>query len=117
MLKTFIQLLGDDAPVFRRYCAMAIAYGVLGGLTITALVLAGRLLSADVEGAALWLLVLLAGLLACWGWRRQVERAGVRVGVTVCKARQRLGDHVARLPVGWFTPENTASSVTSSRKA
>ena len=110
MLKTFIQLLGDDAPVFRRYCAMAIAYGVLSGLTITALVLAlGRLLSADVGGAALWLLVLLAGLLACWGWRRQVERAGVRVGVTVLQgARQRLGDHVARLPVGWFTPDNTA---------
>lgn len=110
MLKTFIQLLGDDAPVFRRYCAMAVAYGVLSGLTITALVLAlGRLLAADTGGAALWLLVLLAGLVACWGWRRQVEKAGVRVGVTVLQgARQRLGDHVARLPVGWFTPDNTA---------
>ena len=110
MLKTFIQLLGDDARVFRRYCAMALAYGVLSGLTITALVLAlGRLLGGDAGGAALWLLVLLAGLLACWAWRRQVEKAGVRVGVTVLQgARQRLGDHVARLPVGWFTPENTA---------
>lgn len=110
MLKTFIQLLGDDAPVLRRYCAMAIAYGVLSGLTITALVLAlGRLLAGDTGGAALWLLVLLAGLVACWGWRRQVEKAGVRVGVTVLQgARQRLGDHVARLPVGWFTPDNTA---------
>ena len=110
MLKTFIQLLGDDAPVFRRYCAMALAYGVLSGLTITALVLAlGRLLTGDTDGAALWLSVLLAGLAACWAWRRQVERAGVRVGVTVLQgARQRLGDHVARLPVGWFTPANTA---------
>ena len=110
MLKTFINLLGDDAPVFRRYCAMAIAYGVLSGLTITALVLAlGRLLAGDTGGAALWLLVLLAGLVACWGWRRQVEKAGVRVGVTLLQgARQRLGDHVARLPVGWFTPDNTA---------
>ncbi|WP_058049505.1 ABC transporter ATP-binding protein [Janthinobacterium sp. Ant5-2-1] len=110
MLKTFIQLLGDDAPVFRRYCAMALAYGVLSGLTITVLVLAlGRLLTGDTGGAALWLIVLLAGLVACWAWRRQVEKAGVRVGVTVLQgARQRLGDHVARLPVGWFTPENTA---------
>ncbi|SIQ03463.1 ATP-binding cassette, subfamily B [Janthinobacterium sp. TND4EL3] len=110
MLKTFIQLLGDDAPVFRRYCAMALAYGVLSGLTITALVLAlGRLLGGDAGGAALWLLVLLAGLVACWAWRRRVEKAGVRVGVTVLQgARQRLGDHVARLPVGWFTPDNTA---------
>ena len=110
MLKTFIQLLGDDAPVFRRYCAMAVAYGVLSGLTIMALVLAlGRLLAGDTGGAALWLIVLLAGLVACWAWRRQVEKAGVRVGVTVLQgARQRLGDHVARLPVGWFTPDNTA---------
>ncbi|MGX9784997.1 ABC transporter ATP-binding protein [Janthinobacterium lividum] len=110
MLKTFIQLLGDDAPVFRRYCAMALAYGVLSGLTITALVLTlGRLLAGDTGGAALWLIVLLAGLVACWAWRRQVEKAGVRVGVTVLQgARQRLGDHVARLPVGWFTPEHTA---------
>ena len=110
MLKTFIQLLGDDAPVFRRYCAMALAYGVLSGLTMTALVLAlGRLLAADTGGAALWLLALLAGLVACWAWRRQVEKAGVRVGVTILQgARQRLGDHVARLPVGWFTPDNTA---------
>ena len=109
MLKTFMQLLGADAPVFRRYCAMALAYGVLSGLTMTALVLAlGRLLAGDVNGAALWLLVLLAGLVACWVWRRQVEKAGVRVGVTVLQgARQRLGDHVARLPVGWFTLENT----------
>ncbi|MGK5048456.1 ABC transporter ATP-binding protein [Janthinobacterium sp. GB4P2] len=110
MLKTFMQLLGDDAPVFCRYCAMAVAYGVLSGLTMTALVLAlGRLLAGDTGGAALWLLVLLTGLVACWGWRRQVEKAGVRVGVTVLQgARQRLGEHVARLPVGWFTPENTA---------
>ena len=110
MLKTFIQLLGDDAPVFRRYCVMALAYGVLSGLTITTLVLAlGRLLAGDVGGASLWLSALLAGLLACWAWRRQVEKAGVRVGVTVLQgARQRLGDHVAQLPVGWFTPDNTA---------
>ena len=110
MLKTFIRLLGDDAPVFRRYCAMALAYGMLSGLTITALVLAlGRLLAGDAGGAALWLGVLLAGLVACWAWRRQVEKAGVRVGVAVLQgARQRLGDHVACLPVGWFTLENTA---------
>ncbi|WP_313492541.1 ABC transporter ATP-binding protein, partial [Achromobacter animicus] len=36
-------------------------------------------------------------------------RAGVRVGVSILQAgRHRLGDHVARLPVGWFTPQNTA---------
>jgi hypothetical protein len=59
MLKTFIQLLGDDAPVFRRYCAMAIArrtrrvddHGAGAGL--------GRLLSADVEARP-------CGCWCCW---------------------------------------------------
>ncbi|MDF3836083.1 ABC transporter ATP-binding protein [Cupriavidus basilensis] len=110
MLKTFVQLLGDDAPVFRRYAWMAVFYGLLSGLTITTLVpILSRLLAGDTRGAALWLIVLLAGMTACWGWRRKVEKAGVRVGVAVLQgARQRIGDHVARLPVGWFTPENSA---------
>ncbi|MFM2089466.1 MAG: hypothetical protein RLZZ237_4335 [Pseudomonadota bacterium] len=110
MLKTFIQLLGADAPVFRRYALMAIAYGVLCGLTITALVpIMRHLLAGDVRSAGLWLAVLLAGMVVCWAWRRMLERAGVRVGVTVLQTgRQRIGAQVAGLPVGWFTPENTA---------
>lgn len=111
MLKTFMQLLGEDGPVFRRYAGMAVAYGLLCGLTITALVpVLSHLLAGNAAGAACWLAVLLAGMFACWAWRRQVEKAGVRIGVTVLQAgRQRIGAHVANLPVGWFTPENTAS--------
>ncbi|WZB69187.1 ABC transporter ATP-binding protein [Achromobacter xylosoxidans] len=110
MLKTFLQLLGEDAPVFRRYAWMAVAHGLLCGLTIAALApLLSRLLAGDLGGAARWLAVLLAGVIACWAWRRRVEQAGVRVGTTVLQtARHRLGDHVASLPVGWFTPQNTA---------
>ena len=110
MLKTFIRLLGGDAPVFRRYAWMAVAYGVLCGLTITSLVpVLTHLLAGDVKGVAPWLAVLLAGLAVCWALRRRVEQAGVRLGVAILQgARHRLGDHVARLPVGWFTPQNTA---------
>jgi len=110
MLKTLIQLLGDDVPVFRRYAWMAIVYGVLCGLTITALVpVLFHLLNNDVQRTTPWLSALLAGLIVCWGVRRYVEQAGVRVGVAILQgARHRLGDHVAGLPVGWFTPQNTA---------
>ena len=110
MLKTFLQLLGEDAPVFRRYAWMAVAHGLLCGLTIAALApLLSRLLAGDLGGAGRWLAALLAGVVACWAWRRRVEQAGVRVGTTVLQtARHRLGDHVASLPVGWFTPQNTA---------
>jgi ATP-binding cassette subfamily B protein len=110
MLKTFLQLLGDQAPVFRRYVFMAAIYGVLSGLTITTLVpVVSHLLSSETTQAAQWLVILIAGVLACWALRRRVERAGMNVGVALLQsARHRIGDHVATLPVGWFNPENTA---------
>ncbi|AZC23937.1 ABC transporter ATP-binding protein [Pseudomonas sessilinigenes] len=110
MLKTFIQLLGEDVPVLRRYAWMAVGYGLLSGLTITALVpLLGHLLAGDTQAAIGWLALLLAGVLLCWLWRRRVERAGVAVGVAVLQGvRLRMGEHIARLPVGWFTPEHNA---------
>lgn len=110
MLKTLMQLLGDDARLFRRYAWMAVLHGLLGGLVVTALVpVLSRLLAGDTRGAAAWLAVLLAGVVLCWAWQRQVEKAGLGLGAAVLRvARHRLGDHVARLPVGWFTPESTA---------
>lgn len=110
MLKTFIELLGADARAFRRYAALAVAYGLISGLTIASLVpVLSRLLAGDAQGAAPWLLLLAVGVVVCWAWRRQVEKAGVAVGVAILQsARQRVGEHVARLPVGWFTPQNTA---------
>lgn len=110
MLKIFVALLGEDAPVFRRYAWMAVAYGVLCGLTIVLVSpVTTHLLMGNVSGALPWLGALLAGAVASWAWRRRVERAGVGVGYAVQQGvRHRIGDHVARLPVGWFTPENTA---------
>lgn len=109
MLKPLVELLGDDAPVLHRYVWMAVFYGLLSGLTLTTLVpVLGHLLANDLRGAALWLLLTLAGMAVCWACRRQVERAGVAVGVALLQgARQRIGDHVARLPLGWFTTQNT----------
>ncbi|HEK0817398.1 ABC transporter ATP-binding protein [Pseudomonas aeruginosa] len=110
MYKTFSRLLGDDAPIFHRYAWMAVVLGLLNGLVITALVpILGHLLAGDAHGAGLWLLALGTGLVACWAWRRQVEQASVALRVTVLRdCRQRIGDHIAGLPVGWFTPQNTA---------
>ncbi|MFP3515624.1 ABC transporter ATP-binding protein [Pseudomonas sp. SIMBA_077] len=109
MLRSLIQLLGDDAPILRRYLSMAVSYALLGGLTLTSLVpVLQRLLAGDVRGAGLWLSLTVAGVVVCWVCRRQVDRAGVAVGVAILQgARQRLGDHVASLPLGWFTAQNT----------
>lgn len=110
MLKTFIELLGDDVPVLHRYVGKVVFYGALCGLTIAALVpVLTDMLNGDLAEAALWLVVFLAAVATCWATRREVEKAGVAVGVAVLQGgRQRIGDHVAGLPVGWFTPDNTA---------
>ncbi|MDD1016394.1 ABC transporter ATP-binding protein [Pseudomonas rubra] len=110
MLKTFIRLLGDDARVFRRYLSMAIGYGLLCGLSICTLApVLSALLAGDTAAAAQWLVLLVLSMAVCWAMRRRLDKAGVAVGVAVLQGgRQRIGDHVARLPLGWFTPENTA---------
>lgn len=110
MLKSLISLLGGNAAVLRRYAWLAVAYGVLCGLTIACVAPAlTHLLGGNAGAAAPWLAALLAGTGLCWALRGRVERAGVRVGVALLQGgRHRLGDHVARLPVGWFTPRNTA---------
>lgn len=110
MLKPFVQLLGSDMPVLRRYVWLAVVYGLLSGLTLVTLVpVLSRLLVGDVRAAAPWLLLTLAGMLACWACRCRVERAGVAVGVSLLQgARQRIGDHVTRLPLGWFNADNTS---------
>ena len=94
MLKTFIELLGDDGPVFRRYVGKVMFYGALCGLTLAALVpVLTDMLNGDLAEAALWLVVFLAAVATCWATRREVEKAGVAVGVAVLQGgRQRIGD-------------------------
>lgn len=66
MLKTFNQLLGEDARVLRRYLWMTLVYGLLCGLTIVTLVpVLTRLLNGDVRSAGQWLTALVIGVLVC----------------------------------------------------
>ena len=110
MLNTLNQLLGDAAPALRRYLWMTVLYGAFSGLTISALApLMLHLLNGDNAAAGLWLAALAGGTLLCWICRRRVEHAGIAVATAVLReGRLRLGEQVAQLPLGWFTPDNTA---------
>ncbi|WP_460274492.1 ABC transporter ATP-binding protein [Celeribacter sp. ULVN23_4] len=109
MMRLFLGLLGEDVVTFRRYAMMALASGVLNALTI-ALTVPGLsyLLQGETAAAWPWLMALVICGLGCWMARRVVERAGIQVGIAVLEGmRLRLGAHVARLPVGWFSARTT----------
>lgn len=110
MLGIFVRLLGADAVFLRRYLRLALVYGVLCGLTIVTLVpILRHLLGHQLEAAGQWLALLALGVVVCWYLRRRVEKAGIAVGIAVLRGgRQRLGEHVGTLPVGWFSAANTA---------
>ncbi len=110
MLKTFTQLLGTARPVFHRYLWLAVTYGLLCGLTISTLLpLLNSWLQGGTTAALYWLMALVVGSFTSWLWRCWVEKSGVQVGAAVLQAgRHRLGEQVARMPMGWFTPQNTA---------
>lgn len=105
----FLELLDNDRPVFRRYAAMALTSGVLNALVIALTVpVLNHGLSGRLASALPWLAALICGTLLCWILRRRVEMAGIDVGVAVLSGlRLRLGNHVSRLPIGWFNSDNS----------
>ncbi|MDW9406366.1 ATP-binding cassette domain-containing protein, partial [Pseudomonas soli] len=61
------------------------------------------------EAAGQWRALRAVGVGVCWYMGRRVEMAGIAVGIAVLRGgRQRLGEHVGTLPVGWFNAANTA---------
>lgn len=110
MLKVFVQLLGVRVDALRHYVRVALIYGLLCGLTALLLMpVLSHLLKGEVRAAIPWLALQALGVGCCWALRRQVERAGIAVGLAVLQGgRQRLGTHIAELPVGWFSALNTA---------
>lgn len=109
MMRTLLRLLGKDRAVLRRYLGLVSVYGLLSGLSISLAAPALTcLFMGEQRDALIWLGIALTGTVFCWFWRRRVEMAGVDVGIAVLsEGRQQIGQHIATLPVGWFTLDNT----------
>ena len=110
MIPLLVNVAGRDfRRPLRRLIAGLVAEGVLVGLGFVALTpFLSHLLAAD-YGAALqaWIrLVVILFAYAMLRWRTQL--AGYHSAIALARALfARLGSHVARLPLGWFSEART----------
>ena len=110
MIKNFKLLLGEESPLWTKYLRKVLFYGVLSGLTITFFIpVVTYLLQGNMKNAVFWFIPLLVGMFLSLKLRQITDEAGIRMGEGLLRnARHRIGDHVATLPIGWFTPDNNA---------
>lgn len=113
MLKTLYRLL--PPPDARRLRGLVVWLSVAAVLHGVALGLAGIAIAAvlDSESAPVgWLIALAvsAGAFVVVQWLAQ--QRGFHVGASTARAlHHRLGEHLAELPLGWFTPARQAEVV------
>ncbi|WP_258348888.1 ABC transporter ATP-binding protein [Saccharopolyspora gregorii] len=108
MIRHLATILGPQhRGALRSYLAWLVGYAVLEGLAMAFLVpVLGAVLSGDTGAAWRWLGALAVAVLATCVARYQQAMQGFRLAlVTLGTLHRRLGDHVASLPLGWFSSE------------
>ncbi|MEW9516095.1 ABC transporter ATP-binding protein [Streptomyces tubercidicus] len=119
MIRHLATVLGPDhRGALRRFFAWLIAYAVLEGIAMAFLVPVLRaVFDGDTSGALSHLGVLAVLVVAtCVARYQQATRGFALAVVTLTTLHDRLGDHLVRLPLGWFTSEKVgrvARSATS----
>ncbi|WP_228122909.1 ABC transporter ATP-binding protein [Saccharothrix syringae] len=100
-----LRVLGDEhAPPVRRTVALMTVTAVAEGLSCALLVPVLRALFGGTPGDVWpWLAAFGAAVAVCAVLRYRGDLSGFRVGTTLLRgAYHRLGEHLARLPVGWY---------------
>ncbi|MGC9497351.1 ABC transporter ATP-binding protein [Streptomyces sp. WG7] len=108
MIRHLATVLGPDhRGALRRYLAWLVAYAVLEGVAMAFLVPVLRAVFDGDTPAALRHLATLAVLVVatCVARYQQAMRGFGLAVVTLTTLHDRLGDHLVRLPLGWFTSE------------
>ncbi|MFF0518091.1 ABC transporter ATP-binding protein [Actinomadura nitritigenes] len=107
MISMLFRVLGAEyARPVRRTVALMTATAVVEGLSYALLVPVLRELLGGAPGDARPWLIAFGAAVAVYGALRYVsDLSGFRVGTTLLRGMYyRLGDHLARLPVGWYGP-------------
>jgi len=99
----------EDRGRFSRYLLAIVGYGVLQGLSIVLVIPVLRsLLRGDASAAAPWIGAL-AGVvaLACAAFYGQAM-IGFQIALGLLRGmHHRVGDHLVRVPLGWFSTDRT----------
>ncbi|MBO2457627.1 ABC transporter ATP-binding protein [Actinomadura violacea] len=107
MISMLLRVLGDRyARPVRRTVALMTMTAVVEGLSYALLVPVLRALFGSTPGGARPWLIAFGAAVAVYAVLRYVsDLSGFRVGTTLLRGMyRRLGDHLARLPVGWYGP-------------
>ncbi|SUD47991.1 Iron import ATP-binding/permease protein IrtB [Nocardia otitidiscaviarum] len=105
MIRMLLRLLGPDyAAPMRHTVALMTAAALAEGLSYALLVPVLRALFGDHPGDARPWLIAFAGAVAGYAvLRYRSDLSGFRVGIALLRGvYHRFGDHLARLPLGWF---------------
>ncbi|WP_405147276.1 ABC transporter ATP-binding protein/permease [Nocardia salmonicida] len=106
MIRMLFRVLGPEyARPVRRTVALMSVTAVAEGLSYALLVPVLRsLFGDDPAGARPWLIALGIAVAVYAMLRYRSDLSGFRVGTTLLRGvYYRLGDHLARLPIGWYT--------------
>ncbi|WP_214403167.1 ABC transporter ATP-binding protein [Pseudonocardia lacus] len=105
MIRLLLRVLGDEhARPVRRTVALMVATAVAEGLSYALLVPVLRALLGSAPAEAWpWLGAFAVAVAAYAVLRYRSDLSGFRVGTTLLRGvYHRLGDHLARLPLGWY---------------
>ncbi|CAM3369313.1 ABC transporter ATP-binding protein [Kibdelosporangium persicum] len=112
MIRRLARYLGPEhAVLIYRYLRWAICSSLIQGLTLAFTIpILRTLLTGDTKAAAGWLVGFCITAVISWGIEYSATRKGFdAAGELLTTLRYRIGDHVATLPLGWFTPSNTST--------
>ncbi|MFC9507844.1 ABC transporter ATP-binding protein [Streptomyces sp. NPDC057002] len=110
MISTLLRVLGHEyAGPVRRTVALMTATALAEGLSYALLVPVLRaLFGSTPEDARPWLAAFGTAVAVYAVLRYVSDRSGFRVGTTLLHGMyERLGEHLARLPIGWYQPGRT----------
>ncbi len=118
MIRQLLRILGPDASALRKLLAGLVAGAAVQGLAFALIVpLLTALIAADWPTVWRWFVaeIVLLTIYAVVTYRTKLASVDASRLMAV-NLWQRLGDHIAQLPLGWFTPGRvglTAKTVSS----